>query len=77
MFPRQLGALATAEALVFLATIHTLGCMKGCAIYAGCMVNRYFGGIFYPPTHHGTNVVMGGYRMLKRVWVVICGYGML
>ena len=46
VFQRVGGPLAAAEALVVLATIHPQGA-----------ANRYCGGTFYPPTHHGTKTL--------------------
>ena len=50
------GPLATAEALVVLATIQlgVCGKMKGCA---RVIVDRDCGSTFYPPTHHGTKSI--------------------
>ena len=45
---------ATAGTLVVLATIHPIGCMERSKAVLGCMVDRYCGGTFYPPAHHGT-----------------------
>ena len=50
------GPLATAGALVVLATIQlgVCGKMKGCA---RVIVDRDCGSTFYPPTHHGTKSI--------------------
>ena len=41
------GQLATTDILVVLAIIHLR--------VPGCIADRYCGGTFYPPTHHGTS----------------------